>query len=716
MALAAYTETRQKAWLKIYLEKNEQFALTLKKIFKNTNDSFLLKKLFEIEALYASILDSYKNTIQKMDSGEYTSAQSLFGGEFYRQKIRIFKNDLDSFVELDNSPYTLQKVLKNIEHLNDELRLFVRFAVLSKNSNWEIPYNQEENEQAFLFEQASLLIAESNYTADPHFQYFGSKSGTYNRMDEQVVTFLEEANNNVLNLERKAFEALKHNNANEAFSILAGKKYKQHIDLYQNGLWNLKKILNTKKEFMLKNESFNLITKIISIVIVLIILPVVWRITLYTYRKVYIQLLGSKHDLEVLNSTLAEKVEESTKEIIRRSFTDELTGLPNRLQLDSDLTDKQWRAMAIMNIDHFSNYKAAFGPHLANIALFAIAEKLSTILKGKGNLYKLSYDEFVFLTKDINIIHQLLVLINNQINNPAVTVEDIHLHVSLGIGVVIDEETELLRKANLALINAKKNGPGNILIYERQFDITKEYKNNIEWIKKVQYALENDSIIPYFQGIRNNKTGVIDKYECLIRLKEYEQIIAPINFLEPARQAGLLPKLTERMLDKSFTTFKNTSLDFSINISKEDLIDANFLSLLTQKSHTYGIDSGRVTFEVLESMSFEAHASLSEELKKIKGLGFKLAIDDFGTAYSNFARLIEMNIDFLKIDGSFIKNIDTNKRSFEIVKSITSFCHNLNIKLIAEFVHSESVQKVVENLGIDYSQGYYFSIPKGGLC
>jgi EAL domain-containing protein (putative c-di-GMP-specific phosphodiesterase class I) len=312
-------------------------------------------------------------------------------------------------------------------------------------------------------------------------------------------------------------------------------------------------------------------------------------------------------------------------------------------------------------------------------------------------------------------VHHLISIINDQINNPPLNIENINPHISFGIGVVIGEKSDLLRKANLALIRAKKSGPGSFVIYQHEFDISGEYKKNIEWMKNIQAALEKDMIIPFFQGIRDNRTGLINKYECLIRIKTETEIITPQYFLEPARQAGLLPKLTERMLDKSFSFFKNANFDFSINICKEDLERDKFCSIVDEKTSKYGIDPKRVTFEILESESIEKYAGISDELKCLKNMGFKLAIDDFGIAYSNFARLVELNIDYLKIDGSFIKNIDTNKKSYEITKSITGFCHNLDIMAVAEFVHSTTIQKIVEELGVDYYQGYFFSVPKDSL-
>lgn len=117
----------------------------------------------------------------------------------------------------------------------------------------------------------------------------------------------------------------------------------------------------------------------------------------------------------------------------------------------------------------------------------------------------------------------------------------------------------------------------------------------------------------------------------------------------------------------------------------------------------------------VQSTSYGSSRSFLSNLKGLKELGCSIAIDDFGSAYSNFARVAEQNIDYIKIDGAFIKNIHKDRKSFEIVKSITDFAHNIHAKVIAEYVHCRDVQNVILNLGIDYSQGYLFSRPRKNI-
>jgi EAL domain-containing protein (putative c-di-GMP-specific phosphodiesterase class I) len=155
--------------------------------------------------------------------------------------------------------------------------------------------------------------------------------------------------------------------------------------------------------------------------------------------------------------------------------------------------------------------------------------------------------------------------------------------------------------------------------------------------------------------------------------------------------------------------------EFSINITEDDLAENYLNEYLNEKISFYKIDSKRIILEILEGVSSNSKKNHIKQLNQLKKNGFKIAIDDFGTEYSNFERILDLDIDYIKIDAKYIKDIDTNKRSYEIVRAISFFAKNVNIPCIAEFVHNESVQKTIKDLGIAHSQGYYFSQPRKEL-
>ena len=165
------------------------------------------------------------------------------------------------------------------------------------------------------------------------------------------------------------------------------------------------------------------------------------------------------------------------------------------------------------------------------------------------------------------------------------------------------------------------------------------------------------------------------------------------------------------MVDKSFAIMQNNSFSFSINLTETDLARSDLVEFLLQKCIDYNIEPWRVTFEILEGVSSEGKQSHHSQLAALKEAKFKLALDDFGAEYSNFERVIDLEIDFIKIDAKYIKNIDVDPKSRAIVEAMSFFAKKANIPCIAEFVHSEAVQKVVNDIGIEYSQGFHFSTP-----
>lgn len=224
-------------------------------------------------------------------------------------------------------------------------------------------------------------------------------------------------------------------------------------------------------------------------------------------------------------------------------------------------------------------------------------------------------------------------------------------------------------------------------------------------------ALELGQVTPYFQGIYHNKSNKITKFEVLARIVKDDEVISPYRYIDAAKLSGLLPEITRVMIDKSFKIMAKNNYNFSLNITEDDLSQNYLLTYLAEKLVEYKIALQRIILEILEGVSATGKKNHIKQLTELKAQGYQLAIDDFGTEYSNFERILKLDIDYLKIDAKYIKNIDVSKKSYEITRAITFFAHNVNIPCIAEFVHNESVQAVVNTLGIDYSQGYYFSEP-----
>ena len=189
----------------------------------------------------------------------------------------------------------------------------------------------------------------------------------------------------------------------------------------------------------------------------------------------------------------------------------------------------------------------------------------------------------------------------------------------------------------------------------------------------------------------------------------------PFIFLDVAKDARLYSSLSKIMMKKSIKTFENIDASFSINLEVEDVLNSSTMDYLYKLIKKYKVEN-KIILEITESENINDFKEVSKIFARFKKLGVKTAIDDFGTGYSNFEYLMKLKPDYLKIDGSLIKNIDTDENAQMVISLIVNFSKKIGMKTIAEFVENESILKKINELDIDYSQGYYFSKPDENLA
>ena len=249
-------------------------------------------------------------------------------------------------------------------------------------------------------------------------------------------------------------------------------------------------------------------------------------------------------------------------------------------------------------------------------------------------------------------------------------------------------------------------------MYDDTLEIAKEYENNIKWTFMLKEAISEDRIVPFYQPIINNKTKQIEKYECLCRMiGKNKDVISPFYFLEIAKKTRLYPFITRRIVTKAFDMFKSLPYQFSINLSVVDILNDETRRFLKSIISNNPDTAKRAIFEILESEGLDNFELIKTFIDEVKAYGVKIAVDDFGSGYSNFDHVISLDVDFIKIDGSMIKNIDKSRESQIITRTIVNFSKELNIKTVSEFVHSLAVFEKVLELGVDYSQGFFFGEP-----
>lgn len=250
----------------------------------------------------------------------------------------------------------------------------------------------------------------------------------------------------------------------------------------------------------------------------------------------------------------------------------------------------------------------------------------------------------------------------------------------------------------------------DILTISYQEEEQSKLLNEIVFLKNV---VDNSNIEPYIQGIFDTKTLKIKKYESLMRLVDSnsKEVFSVFPYLEISKKIKLYEKMMKIMVDKTFALFSNQDIEFSINLSYEDIANEAFMKFLYEKINSYK-NPKNIIFEILESDFIEDFSVVKEFTTYVRTKGCKIAIDDFGSGYSNMENILKLKPEIIKIDGSLIKNINLSEESKTIVKNIVNMAKELNAKTVAEYVHSKEVFDIVKNMNIDFLQGFYLSEPK----
>lgn len=417
--------------------------------------------------------------------------------------------------------------------------------------------------------------------------------------------------------------------------------------------------------------------------------------------------------LENINEYLRQEVEKKTENLLYLLNTDTLTGLPNRNALYQDIKKLSYPVVAIFDIDSFKSINDIYGIETGNIILQTFAKYLKDRQNEMGGkFYRTGSDDFVFLkevTDKENCLKKIKNLIS-QINNEKIYLEnyDVDIFIDVTVGVAFGKNN-LLEKADMAL---KKALDKRISYYTLEDDetIQNEYKNYIEWIKILKNSISNKYIAPFFQPIVD-RNGEIQSYEALIRIKDANTIYFPREFLEIAQKAKLYPSLAKIMIEESFKAAEEHKKTVGVNLSYLDIASTEMIEFIANRLNNYDIGSN-IIFEITEDESIKDFKKVYRFISKVKSLGAKIAIDDFGSGYSNFIYLLKLQPDFIKIDGSIIKEIDKDKGALTIAKNIAEFSKELGIKTVAEYIHSKEVFEIAKSLGIEKFQGFYFSEAK----
>lgn len=440
----------------------------------------------------------------------------------------------------------------------------------------------------------------------------------------------------------------------------------------------------------------------------------------FTVSILVVSILNFKKIQEYASKVKAKEseLENKNRALKEQLYIDNLTKLNSLKSFDEALKKTKSPKVIVLNIDSFKDINEFYGKQSGDFVLIKIAKMIKEFAdQNEMSAYRIGSDEFAFLDSkelDITKYEKIAVELVDSFKTKEIILEDLDETIVIGTTIGVSLESENAFAKALIALNFAKSKQKDFACYIHSMDTKDEYADKLKYVKLMKNALDSDKVIPYFQPIQD-RNGKTLKYECLSRvIDEKGEAISPYFFMKTSKKVRLYTMMSKTIIENGFKAIANTDKTISINLLSRDMMDSDISNFVIDKIREYKIIKN-VVFEILEDESIENLERVSLFIDKVKRMGVRIAIDDFGTGYSNFSYLLKLKPDYLKIDGSIIKNIDTDKNSEAIVKAIISFAKTLHVKTIAEFIHSKAVYDKCYELGIDEFQGYYLGEPNPDL-
>ncbi len=402
----------------------------------------------------------------------------------------------------------------------------------------------------------------------------------------------------------------------------------------------------------------------------------------------------------------------------KKSFIDPLTNIYNRQYLTEYLKTaslKDYQLMMI-DLDHFKKINDNYGHDIGDKVLISVVNEIKNSIRQEDILARFGGEEFLVLIYKQNL--DTCLIIAERIRKAVMTheVKTVNKHIVMTISIGINpypfyakDFDEAVKIADEQLYNAKVSGRNCVKVSQEENKIQSQASKRIGDVKS---AIDDNRILCAYQPIVSVKTGKTIKYEMLLRLLDNKgSIIPPLDFLPAIRHTNVYINVTKIVIDFAIKTLKENSFDLSMNLDLQDILNDDIMTLVKDGFKEHPELAQRLTIEILEHEEITNFDVIKEQIDILKEIGFKIAIDDFGSGYANFQYLLHLDIDILKIDGSLIRDIDTNKNAYYIVDTICEFARKMNIKTIAEQVETKEEFETIKLLDVDCIQGYYLGKP-----
>jgi len=413
-------------------------------------------------------------------------------------------------------------------------------------------------------------------------------------------------------------------------------------------------------------------------------------------------------------------------------YEDSLTGLANRTTLMFRLNRAIARAMQsqgrvallIMDLDNFKDINDNFGHLVGDSLLAALVARLRPIMRDRDTFARLAGDEFAVVmenlleTNEANILAQRL---TDALHEPLKVEHHPPLEVQLSLGISFfpddgKDATSIMKAADLAMYSAKRAGGNTTQTYAPVMSAELNRKLAMELM--LREAARNSGFELYYQPIVDLSDSRVIACEALIRWQDgVGCFISPMDFIPVAEDCGLIIKIGDWVVENSFKqwllwkTLDHSLSYISVNVSPHQLHEAGFAQCLIDMALSYGIAPREVQLEITEGTFLSEAKNTDTQLQLLIDAGFRLAIDDFGTGYSSLAYLKRIKVDVIKIDRSFVRDIEANKTDQEIVNAILAMTENLGYKTLVEGIEDEGQKELVLQMGCEFAQGFLFGRP-----
>ncbi len=396
-------------------------------------------------------------------------------------------------------------------------------------------------------------------------------------------------------------------------------------------------------------------------------------------------------------------------------YTDPYVQAYNALKLKEDIEKKGFNKLCMTEVVNADLSIAAYGEDVYYHGVKDVLANVQLGLNQMGfgdiiHLYSFNYKKFVLAASD-NIAKEDFLAIMKQFYVMFESASSDAVEIS-GVSrfVVVLQEDRLIERALHAMYKSKGTTIENFIIAPDEFDVLAGIREDAKALDFLNFSMDENRIVPYYQGIRNNKTGQIDKYEALMRFIGSDgQVFSPFKFLEVAKKYKLYNRLSKMMIENALNDFKNRKETLSINISAYDIESDDFKKWFIQKLKDYP-HGKRLVIEFVETENYQ-DGKLFDFIQEVREYGCQISADDFGSGYATYTAIIALSPEFIKIDGTIIKDVAAKDENLIILRSILFMAELVGAKTVAEFVENEEIQKILEEYNVSYSQGYLFAKP-----